>query len=522
MDEQTAWSSPWQDIARELTDFGVTEAYGLPDDDMRSHACLTAGGIDVILVRDQRNAVYGACGQAVASASNLGTVVSGRGPGTAALVPALLEASSQGSPVLVLVQAFNPGVDGELLFQWCNQKSILQPTAKEVIHWTPGCLAAAAATARTPPLGPVVVLVPDAGNETGDTTKFEKNPPAVESSANGRMHRPVLLVGGGCRDSRQHVLEMVQTLDCPVLATASGRGILDESTPQYFGLSGLYCSPEARELWNECDGVIALGTALEETAVEFIPSTLKIHQVALADDKLTWPGRTIVKHQCRVDAWRPDKYVELDPRWPAEWKQIRSRVVEWALEVSQNTRIPAILDRIVKLMQPGCAATFENGATDMWTYIWPLVDLPRDCTCLTLSEQTTLGASIPAATAMARSGRYNGVWSFCGDSAMTRFLDEEEMLNQPGVVYVIFDDGGFGWLAEQAKMSGLNADRYADGVPRQWCNSRGVPLAGVVVESPDDVDFYAERIRFLSRRTSVVVQIPVSSKDRSPMALGTW
>ena len=521
---------PWESVAEELITLGARTIYGLPDDSMGSASAFEHAGINLVVTAEQRTAVYAASGTAQMT-GGFGVAVAGRGPATAALVPALLEASAQGAPIVVLVEIPNEEAVSDLSFQCVDPEPLLRPVCKEIISWNLGAVTLAKQRAEEAPSGPVVILVPEhkenGANEKdraeAEPQKYVRSPTITSGKPNVPVFkRPILLVGSGCKRSDVDVVAIAEQLEAPIFVTASGRGCIDEDHPSFLGLGGLYTSPPIREIWQSTDGVVALGSELEETSLEFLPYRVPIHQVALRRSPADWPDRPVKRHLVDVSSWSPSGIAHAEPEWRQMWENARSQALVWAEQMITSGRVPAILDEISTLIRPGDSAVFENGASDIWSDIWPIFRLPRDVVALALSEQTTLGASIPAAAALARAHAENRTWSFSGDGAFIRSTLEPLVTEQERIIYIVFDDGGYGWLAEQARAAGLDPKRYASEYPRHWHDAWGRPIESVLVESAKDVERLAPHIEASSREQAVVLHIPIKSTDRSPIAQGDW
>ncbi|MGB6309612.1 MAG: thiamine pyrophosphate-dependent enzyme, partial [Steroidobacteraceae bacterium] len=79
--------------------------------------------------------------------------------------------------------------------------------------------------------------------------------------------RPLIVAGGGARHAGAELRRLVETLDCPLVTTAAGKGVLAESHPANFGTSLPY--PPVQKLIADADVVLAVGTELGETDIYF-------------------------------------------------------------------------------------------------------------------------------------------------------------------------------------------------------------------------------------------------------------
>ena len=77
--------------------------------------------------------------------------------------------------------------------------------------------------------------------------------------------RPIVIAGGGARHAGAELHRLIDTLDCPFVTTAAGKGILPESHPANLGASLPYRA--TRALIDDADVVLAVGTELSETDI---------------------------------------------------------------------------------------------------------------------------------------------------------------------------------------------------------------------------------------------------------------
>jgi acetolactate synthase-1/2/3 large subunit len=87
----------------------------------------------------------------------------------------------------------------------------------------------------------------------------ELDPDAIEAAVTiiAAARRPMLMCGAGAQHASTEVLALAELLDAPVTAFRSGRGIVAEDHP--LGVAAV----AARELWDEVDVLIGIGSRLE-------------------------------------------------------------------------------------------------------------------------------------------------------------------------------------------------------------------------------------------------------------------
>jgi 5-guanidino-2-oxopentanoate decarboxylase len=79
--------------------------------------------------------------------------------------------------------------------------------------------------------------------------------------------RPLIIAGGGARRAGAELHRLVAALDCPLLTTTAGKGVLPESHPANYGTSLPFRA--AQQLVADADVVLAVGTELAETDLFF-------------------------------------------------------------------------------------------------------------------------------------------------------------------------------------------------------------------------------------------------------------
>lgn len=127
-------------------------------------------------------------------------------------------------------------------------------------------------------LGPVYVEIPaDIAPEATDAPAYIPADRAVRpgpdpervDAAVGLLEaskRPVLVCGGGSILSGAYaeVAGFADALGIPVLVTPAGRGILAETHPLFAGSVGLYRPEYPKEVYQEADLLITVGSRMEE------------------------------------------------------------------------------------------------------------------------------------------------------------------------------------------------------------------------------------------------------------------
>lgn len=462
----------WDQAFGALVAAGVTDVFGLPDDDMRAMGAIERQGLRLHRVVRQATAVHMASGHA-ASGRSVGACVLGRGPAVAAAVPGLLEAWESGRPMVVLASGTAEVLRGTGAFQDAPTVEMVRPITKRAHRVTDPALidhevTEALRIAQAAPAGPVYLEIPDREAQAPEDRHCDAAPIVDICDLAGELsaaQRPLLLLGSGAGDvPPTELVGLAEQLGAGVVVTASGRGCFPEGHPAFLGLSGLYLLPEVAPYVREADMVLALGSRLEETALVGMPmgGGTQWLQVNLAPEHLVrrLPGLCAVADVSQLTALHPQS--SAGHPWAEAVAQARADCYE-ALHRDIDSRAAQVLAYLSDGLPEGAVTVHENGLHDIWSYSFPHLQLPQGSRSVVLSEQTTLGGGVAAAAGIAAAGQ-SLVVCLTGDTALSTLSpDLHDILGRPcPLLYVVFDDGGMGWLDREARGSGVE-ERFVGG-----------------------------------------------------------
>ncbi|MBO2535959.1 thiamine pyrophosphate-binding protein [Rummeliibacillus suwonensis] len=468
-------------IAKALKIFDIDVVFGLPNDDLLLMKEIKNQNIDFVVTKDQRNAMFMTVGYAL-SKKSLGVCVVGKGPALTNCVTGLLEGHAQSVPVLILASGTSTPMYGEKKgFQETKQIEIVRSLTKwshrletsDSIDWV---LHKAAFIALNGTPGIVYIEIPEnlstafVDEKAFQISKIETPlfTPNIKYMLKMKKileeaKKPVLIIGGGLKGSvnSQIIERFVEKLGCAVYVTASGRGAFYEKHPLFCGLMGLYSHPYMKEIIIESDFIMVLGSKLEETSIFGLEQTLQnkknMIQVNINEDdfnlrfpslKLLGDGESVME-ELSVDM---DNISNRD-----EWKefiQVKKKMLFDFSEkkITENSlQIKDILKAIDRCIPENAIFVHENGLQDMWTYFYPHHVLKKDQNAFVPSEQTSLGFGVAAATGIAKAFPNNPVVVLAGDGAFNMFLSDlpTQLMQNIPIIYVIFNNGGYGWLEYQ-------------------------------------------------------------------------
>ena len=468
---------------------GVSVAFGLPGvHNLPLWRELNGSPIRLVGVRHEQTAGYAADGYARAS-GRLGVALTTTGPGAENTLAAVGEAWASRQPIVVIATdipqaARRHGVWRGVLHEATDQAAMFRPVVKEAIRVRSAdeigpAVARAAQTAIAPPARPVYVEIPtdlldaDAGSKPAGLKGSDplsrggldlgQSPP--DSAQLGRAlelveraRRPLIWAGGGALQSGagEAVGRLAERLVAPVILTFSAKGLLPpghgclvESSPHV---------PEAGELWDEADVVVAIGSDLDGMMTQGWKQPQPPHLVAINVDP--------------TDAsknYRPDVVVEADAREASsalaerlgergglDSLQRRVRDLNRAVRdrlASEEPEATTFLQSIEAALPDDAVIVCDMCIPGYWLGGFNRTPAPRK-----LSYPLgwgTLGCAFPQGLGAALAGEGPAV-SISGDGGFLYACGELAAAKQENIplTAVIVDDGGYGMIRYDQDLHG--------------------------------------------------------------------
>ena len=272
-------------LAELLAANDIDTVFGIPGvHNLELYRGLAATGIRHVLVRHEQGAGFAADGFARLSGRPAAAFVIS-GPGLTNIMTAAAQAYSDSVPLLVVASA---PVRASFAKQWgvlheLNDQAALAAgvfgiarsarSAEDVRDHLRLCLSSLR-TGRPRPAYLEIPLDVLAESTELEAQRFADAPPlpqapAAQIDAAVRLlegaGRPVIIAGGGARRAGVELRRLVETLDCPLVTTAAGKGVLPESHAANLGAALPY--PAVQALILDADVVLAVGTEMSETDV---------------------------------------------------------------------------------------------------------------------------------------------------------------------------------------------------------------------------------------------------------------
>lgn len=248
------------------------------------------GGPQAVVARNEQGAAYMADGYA-RETGKLGVCIATSGPGATNLITGVACAYDNNVPMLVITgqppiknfgkgalqESSCTGINTMAMFRPCTRYNSLVSHAEQL----PTKLFNALMQAQRAPSGPSHLSIPvdilrapvSSDVETPDFAGLLRRAPALVDLPAVRQlarllfsaHQPVWLIGDGCGEAANDLMQLVQRTDGSFITTPDGKGFVNPRHPRFRGVFGFGGHGSAAELLQgEPDLVIALGTGFGE------------------------------------------------------------------------------------------------------------------------------------------------------------------------------------------------------------------------------------------------------------------
>jgi 5-guanidino-2-oxopentanoate decarboxylase len=486
-----------------LAENGIDTVFGIPGvHNLELYRGLSASKIRHVLVRHEQGAGFAADGYArLCGRPAAAFVISG--PGLTNIMTAVAQAYSDSVPLLVVAAApvsasFEKqwGVLHELFDQAAVAAGVFgiarsARSAEDVRDHLRVCLASFR-TGRPRPAYLEIPLELLAQSTVLEPLRFEDaaqlpqaNPDQVDAAVRllKVAARPIIIAGGGARRAGVELQRLVEALDCPLLTTAAGKGVLAEKHPANFGATLPYRA--AQSLVAEADVVLAVGTELGETdiyssmklpmgglliRVDVDPVKLSDHYAA---DVAVWSDARGALHAINQALARRSDDLTINGAPRSGWRTELGGAAEFRAQIESGFGAPAQAQwnalRAIKTALPwdGIVFTDMTQIAYFGNYAYP-VDGPGQW--FHPSGYGTLGFALPAALGAKISSPARAVIALAGDFGLQFTLMELMTAVEAGISLpiVVWNNGALGQIRD---------DMVAAGIPE----------LGVIARNPDFV-----------------------------------
>ncbi|WEU40823.1 MAG: thiamine pyrophosphate-dependent enzyme [Candidatus Odinarchaeum yellowstonii] len=283
-------------IVSQLEEIGVKYIFGLPGHTNLDivDAIRVNGNLDFILFRHEETAALAASAYAKLT-DQLGVCTSIAGPGATNLLTGLYDAKMDRAPVLALTGQVESQFIGTHTLQEIDLKALFESVSyfNKTITTPQEAAEMVVLAAKNAILnrGVSTLSIPTNIQKSPSTSKiikFSKRIPAYKVKPPGFLineavkmideaSKPVIIAGWGSRYSRDLIIKLAMKIGAPIATTFRAKGIISEYHQLSLGVLGSVGTKMARELVNNADLLIVLGSSYSKQTA--IPMNIKTIQI---------------------------------------------------------------------------------------------------------------------------------------------------------------------------------------------------------------------------------------------------
>lgn len=586
-------TEPAQDAADLIVDalaaLGVEYLFGVPGgaiEPLYNALARSArrGGPQAVVARNEQGAAYMADGYA-RETGRLGVCIATSGPGATNLITGVACAYDNNVPLLVITgqppirnfgrgalqESSCTGINTVAMFRPCTRYNSLVSHAEQL----PTKLFNALMQAQRAPSGPSHLSIPvdilrqplADGLEVPDFAGLLRRAPAlVDLPAVRQLARllfsarqPVWLIGDGCGEAANELMQLVQRTDGSFITTPDGKGFINPRHSRYRGVFGFGGHASAAELLQgEPDLVVALGTGFGEFSSGGWSTALLNSRLVHVDDSdenlMRSPMARLhvrghIKSVCEqlIALLAPSHQGQEAQLLPFVHPQVARQAYEAMVDGPQALRgdsAPLKPQRLVASLGERCppqtrfVADAGNSAAWAVHYLAPHDQrsgrLPGGAFLPVGQERRTrssswlrvtmdfapMGWAIGSAVGIAMANRRCPVVCLTGDGSYLMNGQEITVAAELGlpVLYVVLNDGALGMVKHGQRLAG--AEPIGFQLPQvdfaAMAAAMGIP--GHVIRSSQDLDAL-DFGALLSRRGPTLLDVRIDGEEVPPMNL---
>ena len=569
-----------------LEQIGVEYVFGIPGgavEPLYNALARSArrGGPRAVLARHESGSAFMADGYA-RETGKLGVCCATSGPGATNLITGIACAYENGIPMLAITgQPALPNF-GKRAFQETSctgintvamlRHSTRYDTLVSHLHQVENKVVTAVMRAYQAPRGPVHLSIPvdilrgriGHGEPAYDLRALIQKTSLVDENAVRSLcaeinaaQRIVLIIGGGCGEAIESILELEALTGALFVTTPEGKGLVNPRQRRYRGVFGFGGHPSAiATLQDNPDLIIAIGTSLGEwTSGGWSESVLNerlVHIDSYEDNLLRTPmARLHVRGRIRsvcerlVELLRANpetsvKREEVDHMSPLAMLQAADKYVSDATPIKPQRLMRELSQRF----PPNTRFFADAGNSMSWSIHYLLPQDRRANRQYDYKERSggsgsggdrrsndagwlrvimdfaAMGWGIGAAVGAARGNPNCPVVCITGDGSY--LMNGQEItvaeVEQLTVIFVVLNDGALGMVKHGQRLAGAEPTSFQ--LPkvdfRLMAESMGIP--GHIIESPQDLDAL-DFDAILKRKGPTLLDVRVDGEEVPPMSV---
>ncbi len=315
--------------------------------------------------------------------------------------------------------------------------------------------------------------------------------------------RPVIIVGHGARFNMSSIITYAKTLNCPVITTFKGKGLIADHHELGCGVLGRSGTPIASWFMNESDLLIVFGASFSNHTgitpkkpiiqVDFDPMALsKFHKV----DAALWGEISetleILEEKTKGKTNTTDQRSEIVERWELWKEEKQSRLRD---NSSKGLSSIAVFDAMNQTTPENAVIAVDVGNN---TYSFGRYFEPIHQSILMSGYLGSIGFALPAAMgAWAAQGHERPIWSVSGDGGLGQYLTEITTLVKynMNIKHIVLNNSELGKISKEQKAAELDVWQTALKNPSFAQFATNCGALGVRVEKIEDLIPAMEKVR---------------------------
>ena len=262
---------------------------------------------------------------------------------------------------------------------------------------------------------------------------------------------PLLMIGAGANRKLtcKMLTSMVDKLGIPFCTTQMGKGVVDETRPEFIGNTALSAGDYVHRAINHADVIVNVG----HDVIEKPPFFMTDHDVEVIHmsfntasvDPVYFPQLEVIGDIANA-VWRMTEQLEKQDHWNFEFfETVRDKLTAQVTEGTDDDRFPIYPQRLVKdvrdvMLDDGIIA-LDNGVYKIWFARNYMAKHPN--TVLLDNALATMGAGLPSAMAARFVNPDVRVMAICGDGGFmmnSQELETAVRFNMNLVILILRDD----------------------------------------------------------------------------------
>ena len=306
--------------------------------------------------------------------------------------------------------------------------------------------------------------------------------------------RPVIIVGHGARFQMDAIIAFAETLDCPVITTFKGKGLIADTHELGCGVLGRSGTPIASWFMNESDLLLVFGASFSNHTgitpkkptiqVDFDPMALsKFNKVDVALWGEISETIKLLTTETAGKIKTENQRKDIAARWTIWKAEKASRLKDCGDALSSI----AVFDAMNKITPDNAVIAVDVGNN---TYSFGRYFEPKNQAVLMSGYLGSIGFALPAAMgAWAAEGDKRPIWSVSGDGGLGQYLAEINPLVKynMNIKHIVLNNSELGKISKEQRASQVDVWQTSLSNPNFAKYAENCGALGIRVEKLKDL-----------------------------------